>query len=618
MSGADQAVLAGPATGEARAKEGAAIVFRTIRNRLRFLVPGLVVAVCYTAFRVAVPVLLRALVGESSGGKAASAGTTLALAGLVLVAGLLQSVFGGMRRYAAMRLAIRIQTDLRQQLFEHFQRLSFAFHDTTHTGQLMARANSDVEQIQNLVVYIPLTFANLLTFFFALGFLVWIDPLLGLSAALVLPLITVSSMTLARKLSPVVLALQQRLADLTQVVEEAFRGIRVIKALGKEELWSVRLGSQAERARAHAIEAASIRAKYSPMTAAFSSLAVVITMFVGGVALSAGRIGVGDLLAAMFFVQFLSWPLQLMGELAAQAQRTFVAAGRIAQALSTESHVVQKEEALSPPRSGGRVVFDSVCFEYVKGRPVLQDVSFEIEPGEAVAFVGPTGSGKSTVAALIPRFYDVTSGRVEVDGVDVRDYDLKSLRSRIAVVFEDNFLFSDTVLENIAYGNPEATEEDVVRAARLAQAHDFISSLPRGYDTVVGEQGITLSGGQRQRIAVARALLSDPEIVILDAATSAVDARVEEELVEALRSAITGRTAVIVTDRPATVGLARRVFYMERGRIVACGTHDQLLEAVPSYRAIMGSGHQSNQDGEKPFPVSTPGHGSQEVPEDSK
>ncbi len=588
MSSADQAVLSGVTAGEVRSREGAALVFRAIRSRLRFLVPGLAIAVCYTAFRVAVPVLLRALVGESSGGKTASPGTTLTLAGLVMLAGLLQSVFAGMRRYSALRLAIRIQTDLRQRLFEHFQRLSFAFHDSTHTGQLMARANSDVEQIQNLVVYIPLTFANLLTFFFALAFLVWIDPLLGISAALVLPLITVSSMTLARKLSPVALGLQQRLADLTQIVEEAFRGIRVIKALGREDLWSRRLASAANQARDSAIDAASIRAKYSPMTAAFSSLAVVITMFVGGIALYRGRITVGDLLAAMFFVQFLSWPLQLMGELAAQAQRTFVAAGRIAQALSTESHVVQRPGAISPPRRGGRVVFDSVSFEYVKGRPVLEDVSFEIEPGEAVAFVGPTGSGKSTVAALIPRFYDVTSGRVEVDGVDVRDYDLKSLRSRIAVVFEDSFLFSDTVFENIAYGNPDATEEDVIRAARLAQAHEFISRLPRGYETVVGEQGMTLSGGQRQRIAVARALLSDPEIVILDAATAAVDARVEEELVEALRSAIAGRTAIIVTDRPSTVRLACRVFYMERGRIVACGTHSRLLEEIPAYRAMMG------------------------------
>ncbi len=567
---------------------GVKLVSRSIRARWKLLARGLAVAVCYAAFRVAVPLLLRTMVDAASRPSGSSLVKISGLAAMVLALGLLQSTFAGLRRYTAIRFAIRIQTDLRQKLFEHFQRLSFAFHDTTHTGQLMARANSDVERVQNLVVYIPLTFANLLTFFAALGFLLWLDPLLALSAALVLPMITISARQLAKRLAPVVLRLQQMLADLTQIVEEAFRGIRVIKAFGKEGVWEEHLLEAATKTRMAAVEAAAIRAKYSPASAVFSSLAILLMMLVGGIALSNGRISIGDLLAAMFFVQLLSWPLQLMGELTAQAQHTFVAAGRIAQILDTSPDVVQKADALSPPRRGGKIEFDSVDFEYVKGRPVLQEVTFCIEPGESVAFVGPTGSGKSTVAALIPRFYDATSGRVLVDDVDVRDYDLKALRSRIAVVFEDSFLFTDTVFENIAYGNPDATREDVERAAALAQAKEFIEQLPSGYSTVVGEQGMTLSGGQRQRIALARALVSDPEIVILDAATAAVDAKVEEDLVEALSTAIKGRTAVIVTDRPATVQLATRIFYMESGRIVAEGTHEELLEKIPSYRKIMG------------------------------
>lgn len=583
---------------EPRAGAGARLVWRSVKARRRLLLPGLVLAVCYSVFRVAVPLLLKKLVDVASGGASDVVVQTSLLAALILAAGLAQSVFAGMRRYSAIRLAIRIQADLRQRLFEHFQRLSFAFHDTTHTGQLMARANSDVEQVQNLVVYTPLTFANLLTFLAAIGFLLWIDPLLALSAALVLPLVTLSARALARRLSPVVLELQRRLAELTQVVEEAFRGIRVIKAFGKEDSWQGRLTVTAVETQRAAVEAASIRAKYSPMTTAFSSLAILLMMLVGGVALSRGRISIGDLLAAMFFVQFLSWPLQLMGDLAAQAQRTFVAAGRIAAILETESHVVEKPDAVSPPRAGGEIVFESVSFEYVPGKPVLADVAFRIEPGAAVAFVGPTGSGKSTVGALIPRFYDATSGHILVDGVDVKEYELASLRSRIAVVFEDDFLFTETIFENIAYGSPNASEEDVRRAARLAQADEFIEELPYGYSTVVGEQGMTLSGGQRQRIAVARALLTDPEIVILDAATAAVDAGVEEELVAAVSSAIAGRTAVIVTDRPATIRLAQRVFYMEAGRIVAEGTHEELLAKVPAYRSIMGAGTRDREKGE--------------------
>ncbi|MER3396628.1 MAG: hypothetical protein C4319_07585 [Acidimicrobiia bacterium] len=593
MSSVD-ALLAGEVVGkEPSSSAGARLIWRSVKARRRLLVPGILVAGCYTGFRVAVPLLLRTLVNvASSGGSRLLVRTTL-LAGAVLAAGLAQSVFAGLRRYSAIRLAIRIQADLRQRLFEHFQRLSFAFHDAANTGQLMARANSDVEQVQNLVVYIPLTFANILTFLFALGFLLWIHPFLALSAALVLPLISWSAQALAKRLTPVATDLQQRLADLTQIVEESFRGIRVIKAFGKEELWQRRFTEIASRTKHSALEAASIRAKYSPMTAVFSSLAIVVVMLVGGVGLSLGKISMGDLLAAMFFVQFLSWPLQLMGDLAAQAQRTFVAAGRIAQILETESHIVIKPNAISPPRRGGEVVFDSVWFEYIKGKPVLKNVSFRIAPGEAVAFVGPTGSGKSTVAALIPRFYDASAGRVMVDGVDVKDYDLKALRSRIALVFEDSFLFTDTVFENIAYGNSDATDEDVKRAARVAQADEFIEKLPEGYLTVVGEQGLTLSGGQRQRIAVARALLSDPEIMILDAATAAVDAKVEEELVGALERAIAGRTAIIVTDRPATIRLAERIFYMESGEIVAEGTHEFLLENVPSYRAMINAGSEA-------------------------
>ena len=591
MSALDTALSYDESAARRLALPGARLVGSCLKARWRFLLPGVVVAAGYTAFRVAVPLLLRSLVDTTVSLGSSGMRRILALAGAVLLAGAAQSVFAGLRRYSAIRLAIRIQTDLRQRLFEHYQRLSFSFHDSVQIGQLMARANSDAEQVQNLVVYIPLTLANLATFVAAIVFLFWIDPAVGMSALLVLPLITLAARALTVRISPKALTLQRMLAELTQIVEEAFRGIRVIKALGKESRWRERFEEASDRAKTAALEVASVRATYAPLVAALSSLAPLAVLLTGGSRISQGRASIGDLLAAMFFVQLMSWPLQLMGDLAAQAQRTFIAAGRIAEILEQDLAVAEDPRAEDVPLRGGEIVFENVSFSYREdtgGRPLLRGLSFKIDPGEKVAIVGPTGSGKSTIAALIPRFYDVSDGAVYVDGVDVRRHRLSSLRARIAVVFEDNFLFTDTIYNNIAYGKSDVSREKVEWAARLARADEFIKNLPLGYDTLVGEQGVTLSGGQRQRLAIARALLKDPEILILDSPTSAVDARVEAELVDALRQAIEGRTTIIVTDRLNTLLLADRILYVEQGRLVAEGTMADLRESVPGFAEIIG------------------------------
>lgn len=592
----DAAIGVSATSGERLVAPGARLVLGCLRYRWRYLVPGIVVALGYTGFRVAVPLLIRSVVDRAGavaeGG--AGAGFPLVLTTLVLAAGLAQATFAGLRRFSAMRLAIRVQADLRQRLFEHYQRLSFSFHDRVQVGQLMARANSDAEQVQNLVVYIPLTLANLLTFLAAVFFAFWIAVPTGIAAVLVLPLITLAARALATRLTPAAFRLQGVLARLTEIVEEAFRGVRVIKALGGEPAWERRFRESASEVRSSALEVAYVRARYAPLVALLSGLAVLSVMLTGGIGAARGQVSIGDLIASMFFVQMMAWPLQLLGDLAAQAQRAMVAAGRIAEVLAADPVIEEAPDAVDVPRRGGDIKFEDVWFSYGDGRSVLEGVDLAIEPGETVALVGRTGSGKSTIAALVPRFYDVQRGRVSVDGVDVRKHRLASLRDRIAVVFEDNFLFTDTVYRNIAYGAPDATEEEVRRAAQLACADEFIERLPEGYQTVVGEQGLTLSGGQRQRIALARALLKDPEILILDSPTSAVDTNVERELVEALRSATRGRTSLIVTDRPGTVQLADRVYYLEEGRVVAVGKHETLLRSEPGYAMLMGVLHKGS------------------------
>lgn len=547
---------------------------------------GAAAGLVWTAAKVSVPLLARQAIdhGIVAGEPGALARWSLAL----LAVGIVQGACTGLRRYLAIGVAARIETDLRQRLFAHLQRLHFAFHDRAQTGQLMARANSDVQQIQFFLVFIPLAIANTLTVAAVAVVLVATNAALAAAALAPLPLVNVAARRFSQRVHPEVMALQQELAGLSTVVEETVSGIRVVKGFGAEDERREAMGRAAAGVLAASLRAARIRSRYLPLLDFLPALGLVVVLWYGGHQVLAGRLSLGSLVAFNAYVVMLVWPLRMTGMLIAQAQRSVAAAERVDEILATEPAITDRPRARALPPGGGELRFEGVRFAYRPGGPVVLDgFDLHVRAGEAVAIVGPTASGKTTVARLIPRFYDVEAGRILLDGVDVRDLRLRDLRRAVGIVFEETFLFADTVRNNIAFADPDATDEAVVAAAQLAGAHEFICGLPDGYDTVVGEHGYSLSGGQRQRIAIARAILADPRVLILDDATSSVDPATEQAIRDALGRAMRGRTMVVIAHRPATVALADRVVLLDGGRVAASGTHEELLATSARYREVL-------------------------------
>lgn len=509
------------------------------------------------------------------------------LVGIILVAGLLKAVGIGGRRFFAFALSYRAETDLRNRLFEHLQRLAFSFHDQVPTGQLMARASSDLSQVRLIFAMLPVTVANVAMLLLVVVALVLLDPVLGAVVSLVLPVLLWTANRYAGRVLRVSWDVQQRLADLSQVVEEAVAGIRVVKAYGQEDQEVARLGRTAEGIYTRTMEMLRLRSAYLPLFELLPSLAVVAVLGLGGLRVVDGAMSLGDFVAFTQYLGVVVFPLRMTGWFFAELPRAAAAASRVDQLLSTAPDIHDAPAAVSLPFGPGEVRFAGVSFAYPGGAPVLRQVDLLIPGGTSVALVGPPGSGKSTLAYLVPRFYDVDEGTVLVDGVDVRSLSLEDLRREVALVFEETFLFSATVHDNIAFGNPDASEEQVRLAARLAQAHEFIADLPDGYDTVVGERGYSLSGGQRQRIALARAVVRDPRVLILDDPISSVDALVEQEIRSALEKVMAGRTTIIIAHRTSTLSLADRVVLMDEGRVAALGTHRELLASVPRYAEVL-------------------------------
>lgn len=575
---------------------------RQVRRQRNGLLLGIGAGLLWTVAKVSVPKLVEAAIDH--GIDHSDLGSIRRWAILIGVAGLISGTFTGLRRYFAFREARWSEAELRQRMFGHLQQLHFAYHDGQQTGQLMSRANTDLQQIVNFVVMIPLTVANLATVTAAVVLMLRMDVILTILAVGSLPMINVLAKRFSTRLHPSVMAVQQESAELASVVEETVAGVRVVKGFGAEGLMSERLRTEADGLYDASMQTARIRARFLPMLDVLPNIGLILVLGYGGHQVIDGHLSLGALVAFNFYVTLLIWPLRMLGSIIAQAQRATASAERVEEVLSTDPRVVDpphpvklaadRDEPVDGERRGkrrpvGEVRLDHVTFRFGHGQPVLHDLDLVIHPGESVALVGATGSGKSTVAKLLPRFYDVDEGRVLLDGVDVRQAAVHDVRRAIGIVFEDTFLFSDTIAGNIAFAYPDASMDSIVEAATLAGAHDFIQGMADGYDTEIGERGFSLSGGQRQRLAIARAILADPRVLILDDATSAVDPSKEREIRDALGEVMEGRTTIVIAHRPATIALADRVVLLDAGRIAAEGTHADLLATSARYRVVLAA-----------------------------
>jgi ABC-type multidrug transport system fused ATPase/permease subunit len=509
----------------------------------------------------------------------------------VVVVGLVRAVLMGGRRLISGRQALAVEMDMRQGMYAHLVRLSFGFYDRHQTGQLMSRATVDLQGVRFFLGYgLIFFFQNVLTVVSVTAVLLVFEWQLALIALAITPVLVVLAYRYSHIAHPTLRDVQQKLADVATVAEENIVGVHVVKSFAQEAQERAKFERRSEAVFAQTITANRQRALYVPLISWIPLIAQGAVLLVGARMVTRGELTVGGFVAFNLYLGMLVMPLRSLGMWIGQAQRATAAGERIFEVMDAPEEIADRPGAVDLPPGGGRLQFERVDFEYMEGRPTLEDIDLDIPAGRTIALIGHTGSGKTTLTSLVPRFYDVTGGRVLIDGVDVRDVTLHSLRRSIGVIPQDPFLFSASVRENITFGAPELADEEVERIARLAQAHEFVERLPDGYDTIIGERGITLSGGQRQRLAIARAIAVDPRILILDDATAAVDATTEAKIRLGLREAMRGRTTLIIAHRLSTISLADEIVVLDRGRIAARGTHDELLEASQVYRDIYEHG----------------------------
>lgn len=568
-------------------RSGLGLLSRVLRQYWRIAVISIAGALLWMAMIVTIPYLVGRAVdiavdeGDMS--------LIWPILGGLLLAGAIQAIGIGMRRYFGFKLSYRAEADIRNRLFTHIQRMAFSFHDVTSTGELMARASSDLSQLRLILAMLPITLANLAMFFVVATVLIVIDPVLGSVAALMVPALLLTSARFASRVVGYSFDLQQRLSELSHVVEESVTGIEVVKSYGQEAQQQTALDDKADLIYDSAMDMARERAIHRPLFEIIPALGTVAVLVVGGIRVIDGAMTIGQFVSFTQYLAVMVLPLMITGWFFANLPRSAAAATRIDDLLETAPEIAEPARPKRLLPGHGEIEFKDVSFSYPDGTGVVADIDLVVPGGTSVGFVGATGAGKTTLAHLIPRFYDVTGGAVLIDGVDVRDLALEELRNEVAVVFQETFLFSASIEDNIRVGDPSASDERIRSAARLAKAHDFICEMPDAYKTVVGERGATLSGGQRQRVSLARGVVRDPRILVLDDATSSVDAVVEAEIQAALRQVMAGRTTVIVAHRTSTLAIVDNVAFIEDGDVVAFGPHDQLLREIPRYAEVLAA-----------------------------
>jgi len=554
----------------------------------RLLLLAFICLVATTAFSLAVPWMLGEAIDTVLGSGERS---FLILAALVVIgASALRGISAYGNTYFSEVVSQKTSYDIRNALYDRLQRLSFAYHDKTQTGQLMSRATVDVEAIRMFFGRGLLGIAQTLILFVSIScLLVLMDWKLALLTLAFMPAIGLRTITVSRHLRPIWLKIQQLLGVLSTTLEENLTGVRIVKAFSHQKEESQKFSTQATLLYDEQISAARQMAFNMPLMVFLISLPTALILWYGGRQVIAGNLTIGNLTQFILYLGMLAMPVRHLGWMANIISRTISAGQRILEILDTESPVQEKPDAIELSSLKGKVCFEDVNFSYDSIAPVLKNINFSVQPGELVALVGGLGSGKSTIAHLIPRFYDVSSGDITIDDIDIRDVTMASLRKNVGIVQQDIFLFSATIRDNIAYGAVNANMEQIVAAAKAAQLHDFIQSLPDGYDTWVGERGLTLSGGEKQRLAIARTLLINPSILILDDSTSSVDSETEQLIRHALDKLIKGRTTFIITHRLPIIKNADLILVLKEGQIVERGRHSKLMARNGLYRQIYES-----------------------------
>lgn len=574
------------------------------KSHKKSLYIGLLTGVIALVLNVAVPAMARNAIDAALEADR-EALTTWAI--ILISIGVGRFVFGALYRYSLFQLAWGVETDLRTLLYSHLTKLSFSYFDRTQSGEVISRANSDIRSIQVLLAFGPLIGMTIISFILAFGYMMTLHVPLTLVSLITLPGVYFFGQKLRRVVFPLTWVSQARLAELATIVDENVNGIRVVKSFAAEKQQVGLLQRAAEHIKWVNVEAIRARAKYNPIIESLPRVGMALVLLYGGHLAIEGTVSIGTLFAFNAYVIMLQAPFRMFGFLLLQTQRASASAQRIFEVIDEEPAIVDSENASHLVDVEGSIVFENVHFTYPSKREesgsgvsspideVLSGFNLTIRPGETVAIVGRTGSGKSTIGRLLNRFYDPTSGKILVDGNDIRNVTLDSLRHQIGIVFDEPFLFSSSVAENIAYSNPNASLEEIASAAKAAEASGFIQELSEGYETVVGERGYTLSGGQRQRIALARTLLEKTPILVLDDATSAIDVEIEAKIHDALAKHLSGRTTVLIAQRVSTISLADRVVLIENGVVVADGTHSELMANNQRYVSILAEAEKKDQ-----------------------